>query len=206
MIRSRIAALGLTVALLPGPLAAQRGPDPGDTTVRDSTSEPVAQITAEALDIRSPSASRNLSLWTTVGSLAVGAAFIASGTQTPIGGLGLVFGPATGYWSGGVSGRGWGGVALRSGISVGGALLAVAVCGTDSFGCENEDAALAVLIATGAAMLGSAIHDISTVDDRVRERNERLRAESERPPAVMFAPVISPADGGTVGLTARLGF
>jgi hypothetical protein len=161
-----------------------------------------APASAQVARERSPRAAQSASLWGTVLPAAAGIGMFAAGTENPLVGVGLYFGPALGYWTGGVSGRGWGGIGLRLGIGTAGVLGAYAFCG-DGWSCENEGAATAVLVGAIGGILTSAIHDISTVDDRVAERNERLRAGGGVD--VSVAPTVSPAHGGMIGLVGRIG-
>lgn len=176
--------------------AQNRGFDP---SVHQSVSE--ATETAGAPELKSPAASTRTSLVATILPTAAGIGLFAGGIENPLLAFGLYMGPAAGYWTGGVGGRGWSGVGLRSGIAVGGGLLALALCG-DGWGCENEGAVTAVLLATGAGLVASAVHDIASVDDHVRSRNAELR--QERSTSVSVVPTVSPAGGGTLGFRARV--
>lgn len=123
---------------------------------------------------------------------------------------GLYLGPATGYWYGGASGRGWKGVALRTGVGLGATLMIVAIC---SGGCPlwGDDsgatgAAGAVGLAAAAVILISDAVDIANVTKHVRRRNEELRDRFTRQTRVRLAPAVSPANGGSFGLIGRLSF
>lgn len=168
-----------------------------------SVQQPVSDATGTAgvPELESPSASTRTSLLATIVPTAAGIGLFAGGVENPLLALGLYLGPAAGYWTGGVGDRGWSGVGLRSGIAVGGGLLAMALCG-DGWGCENEGAVTAVLLATGAGLVASAVHDIVSVDDHVEARNEELRQEGST--SVSVVPTLSPADGGTFGFSARV--
>lgn len=196
-IPSILIGLVMTSAVLPVPGHAQ---DPG----RDSSmQQTAAETTIETIgaELKSPTASTRTSLAATVVPTAAGIGLFAAGVENPLLAFGLYLGPATGYWTGGVGSRGWAGVGLRSGIGVGGGLLALAICG-DGWGCENEGAVTAVLLATGAGLIASAVHDIASVDDHVTSRNEELRQQKST--SVSVIPTVSPADGGTLGFTARV--
>jgi len=120
---------------------------------------------------------------------------------------GMYFGPATGYWYAGASGRAWEGVGIRVGITLAGTLAMAAVCsggGCDIFGDDDAMAAAGVVgLVTLAATAYSMIRDIAGADNQVRRHNEELAA-SQGSPRLTIAPVLSPADGGTVGVFGRL--
>ncbi len=201
-IPSILIGLVMTSAVLPVPGHAQ---DPGrDSSMQQTGAEEAVETTIETIEapeLKSPAASTRTSLAATVVPTAAGIGLFAAGVENPLLAFGLYLGPATGYWTGGVGSRGWAGVGLRSGIGVGGGLLALALCG-DGWGCENEGAVTAVLLATGAGLIASAVHDIASVDDHVTSRNEELRKQKST--SVSVIPTVSPADGGTLGFTARV--
>ena len=115
---------------------------------------------------------------------------------------GIYFGPATGYWYAGAPGRGFAGVGVRLGTSlVGGALMAAA--DNDDSGWGLSDGATAVAIATLTGLAISMIYDISSVNNEVRNRNVEMAARHETS-RLTIAPIVSPADGGTVGVLGRL--
>jgi len=120
---------------------------------------------------------------------------------------GMYFGPATGYWYAGASGAAWEGVGTRVGITLVGTLAMAAVC--SGGGCEifGDDSAMALAgvvgLVTLAATAYSMIRDISGVDGQVRRHNNEITAGRESP-RLTIAPVLSPADGGTVGVFGRL--
>lgn len=120
---------------------------------------------------------------------------------------GMYFGPATGYWYAGASGAAWEGVGTRVGITLVGTLAMAAVC--SGGGCEifGDDSAMALAgvvgLVTLAATAYSMIRDISGVDGQVRRHNDAVTAGQESP-RLTIAPVLSPADGGTVGVFGRL--
>lgn len=120
---------------------------------------------------------------------------------------GMYFGPATGYWYAGASGAAWKGVGTRVGITLAGSLAMTAICsggGCDMFGNDDAMAAAGVVgLVTLAATAYSMIRDIAGADNQVRLHNAKLAASHEAP-RLSIAPVLSPADGGTVGVFGRL--
>ncbi len=82
-----------------------------------------------------------------------------------------------------------------------------AVCsggGCNIFGDDSAMAAASVVgLATLAATAYSMIRDIAGADNQVRLHNAELAA-SQASPRLTIAPVLSPADGGTVGVFGRL--
>lgn len=120
---------------------------------------------------------------------------------------GMYFGPATGYWYAGASGAAWEGVGTRVGITLAGTLAMAAVCsggGCDIFGDDSAMAAAGVVgLLTLAATAYSMIRDIAGADGQVRRYNAEVAASQESP-RLTIAPVLSPADGGTVGVFGRL--
>lgn len=120
---------------------------------------------------------------------------------------GMYFGPATGYWYAGASGAAWEGVGTRVGITLAGTLAMAAVCsggGCDLFGDDSAMAAAGVVgLLTLAATAYSMIRDIAGADGQVRRYNAEVAASQESP-RLTIAPVLSPADGGTVGVFGRL--
>jgi len=153
------------------------------------------------------------SLWGTVIPVAVGATWWAAhGLQTGSAstspefatgpGLliagGLIVGPTFGYSSAGMSGRGWRGAGVRTGLTLLSFLPAVAICGWNC-GHGDREADLAwLVIATGSGLsLASAIYDISRV-----ERNVTRHNATRRGPGFSVAPMYVPG-GRSVGI--RLG-
>jgi hypothetical protein len=120
---------------------------------------------------------------------------------------GMYLGPATGYWYAGASGAAWKGVGLRVGISVVTVAVTAALC--SGGGCEmfGDDSAMAAVGIVGLAALGataySLIRDIAGVDGEVRNHNAEVAARQE-PSRLTIAPLISPADGGTVGVLGQI--
>lgn len=122
---------------------------------------------------------------------------------------GMYFGPATGYWYAGASGAAWKGVGTRVGITLAGSLAMTAICsggGCDLFGDDDAMAAAGVVgLVTLAATAYSMIRDIAGADNQVRNYNAELAAsQQQESPRLTIAPVLSPADGGTVGVFGRL--
>jgi len=123
---------------------------------------------------------------------------------------GFYLGPATGYWYTGASGAAWKGVGVRVGISVITVAATAALCSGGGCGIfdEQNGAATAAGI-VGLAALGataySLIRDIAGVDGHVRRHNAEVEARQEAS-RLTIAPVVSPADGGTVGVLGRIRF
>ena len=129
----------------------------------------------------------------------VGALFMATG---------IYLGPVAGYAYAGNAGDGLKGTGIRVGIGLATVGLMYAICsggGCDIFS-QNDDA---MAVATIAGLVGvglimySLIHDISGVDDQVRRHNAELRSRQEAP-RLTLAPILSPANEGTVGVAGRL--
>lgn len=128
-----------------------------------------------------------------------------------IAGLGLYFGPATGYWYGGASGRGWKGVGIRFGTAVVAGAALYAICGVGDSDCsivvEDEGtaaaASLVALAATGV-ILFSAIWDIAKVKGHVRKANDEKLGTHGASLSVM--PVVNPMNGGSAGVVASIRF
>lgn len=126
---------------------------------------------------------------------------------------GMYFGPATGYWYAGASGAAWKGIGVRLGVSLVGASLMTLACAA---GCElgifdsNPDdgglvIASLVAVATVGVVAYSLVRDIAGVDGRVRRRNAEVAARrSESRLSVL--PVVTPRDGGTLGIVATMRF
>lgn len=117
---------------------------------------------------------------------------------------GIMIGPAAGYWTGGVAGRGWKGIGFRGLILGATAATVVGICTIDRCDIfeDEQDATVVALVVTllgGAVIVGSSIIDIVEAPAHVRRANEsRLK--------LSLAPVISPMDGGTFGLAGSLRF
>lgn len=114
---------------------------------------------------------------------------------------GVFFGPSTGYFYSGRTGRAFGGAAIRLGFT---ALTAVGIstaCGGNViWGCEDEGAANVVAL-LGLGLLGlSAVYDIVGAGSAVREWNAR-----HQPPRLSLRPQINPV-ARSGGLAARIEF
>lgn len=212
----------------PGPIPVARLSAPPDREVksglviRSGLRTPVRASPAPRQETVAPNLkSEDTALWLSLGStllpVAVGATMIAlddsEGTLGTAGALiassGLYFGPAVGYWYGGASGRGWTGTGIRFGTGMVAGLAIVAICGSDNCDLFDDDdegamagASLVALAATGV-ILFSAIYDIAKVKSHVRRANEAKSGDSAR---LSVVPIVSPANGGTAGLYARVSF
>lgn len=222
---ARLAAtLALALALLvhPGALDAQQ-PDTPDAvaaqqpdslaTITDGTSNP------------SPAVAGVLSLATTAGPFALGAAL---GDELGLGliGAGVLFGPLSGYAYGDVMDRGVKGLAFRSAVAAGGTLAILALCQTGECnpfrdnppeGDNVSGITLGIVIVGGIVLVGSAAIDVLSAPDHVTRANE-ARAEERareasarvRPPPGMELSVypLLAADGPApgVGVGASLSF
>ena len=177
----------------------------------------IALVTAPAAAQTNASEQKaqRLSLWGTVIPVAVGATWwaahglqtgsastspdLAAGPGLLIAG-GLIVGPTLGYSSAGLSGRGWRGAGIRTGLTLLSFGPAMAICGWNC-GKGDKEADLAwLIIATGSGLsLASAIYDISHVEQNVRRHN------ATRPgPGFSIAPMYAPGQrsvGIRVGAT-----
>lgn len=122
---------------------------------------------------------------------------------------GMYFGPATGYWYGGVSKEAWKGVGIRLGISLATVGLTAAAC--SGGGCDvlgDDDGAWTAVAIVGIAAVGatvySLVHDIAAVGDDVRRRNAAIAAAARQAPRLTLVPTLSPAHGGSVGFVGRI--
>ena len=87
---------------------------------------------------------------------------------------GIVFGPSLGYFYAGKPGRGFAGIGFRTAIGFGALIGAIATCPWSCGpGDGAYDAAWGIMIIGGALVAGSAIYDISKVDNVVRAQNEK---------------------------------
>jgi hypothetical protein len=161
-----------------------------------------------------------LSLAGTVVPMALGLALANTSDGETSSGLGLAlfsygmfFGPATGYWYAGASGAAWKSIGVRLGVSLVGTSLATLACAA---GCElgifdsnPDDGGLViaglVAVATVGVIAYSLIHDIAGVDGEVRRHNTEVAAR-RRESRLSFVPVVTPRDGGTLGVVATLRF
>lgn len=121
---------------------------------------------------------------------------------------GFYLGPATGYWYAGAPGRGLQGTGVRLGISLAAAGLTAAICSGNACNMFGDDdgattaAGIVGLVAFGA-LAYSLVHDIAGADNQVRRHNAEV-AVSRESPRLTIAPVLSPADGGTVGVFGKI--
>jgi len=172
-----------------------------------------------APDLKSEQAAFTLSLASTVLPVALGGVMMAVGdTDSGVGtagsliaGLGLYLGPATGYWYGGASGRGWRGFGIRFGTAMVAGAALYAICGAGDSDCSivvadegTTAAASVVALAATGVILFSAIWDVAKVKSHVREANEAKLANHGASLSVM--PVVNPFDGGSAGLVATISF
>jgi hypothetical protein len=184
-------------------------------TARAQDSMLASGVAAEAREIaglKSESTATLLSLAGTAVPITLGIILANSGDDGGASSLGLAlvsygiyFGPATGYWYAGNSGAGWKGTAVRLGISLATVGITAAICSADNCGFDDDSftvAGIVSLVAIGAITY-SMIHDIAGADNQVRRYNADLAA-SQKAPRLTIAPVLSPADGGTVGVFGRL--
>ncbi len=131
-----------------------------------------------------------------------------SGLAAVLVSYGIFFGPATGYWYAGASSPGWKGTGIRLGISLATVAAIGAICSGDNCNIFGDDdgattaAGIVGLVGLGAIAY-SMIHDIAAVGGPVRQHNRELAARHETS-HLTIAPIVSPADGGTVGVLGRL--
>jgi Na+-transporting NADH:ubiquinone oxidoreductase subunit NqrE len=114
---------------------------------------------------------------------------------------GVVLGPAIGYWSAGMSGRGWKTLGLRTGLFLLSFLPAFAICGWDcTVGDRDYDLAWAV-IASGAGFgAASAVYDLARMKRNVRAHRVRQTA-----PGIGITPTYIPQTH-TLGLRVSVVF
>jgi hypothetical protein len=87
---------------------------------------------------------------------------------------GLILGPAMGYWSAGMAGRGWKSFAIRAGLGVVSFVPAMAICGMDCIADDSNYDVAWVMIATGSGLgLFSAVHDLSRIKSNVERHRSR---------------------------------
>lgn len=144
-----------------------------------------------------------LSLLGTVVPIALGA--VSSDQEGSMSSLllfyGVYFGPGTGYFYAGRSGRVLAGAGMRLGIGLVALVAVVASCGDDwLFGCDDSGAANAAAILGLGGMAASALYDIVSAGRAVREWNARHEA-----PRVTLTPRIDPATRSR-GLAVRVTF
>ena len=114
---------------------------------------------------------------------------------------GIYVGPSLGYFYAGRPGRAFAGIGFRTAIGFGALIGAFATCG---WNCGEGDgaynAAWGIMIIGGALVAGSAIHDISKVDNAVRAQNLKYAG-----PKLSVLPDYSPGQKA-FGLRAKLTF
>ncbi len=112
-----------------------------------------------------PASATWLSTAFTVIPTVAGFALMAGGSETA-GPLlfmgGLTLGPSIGYFSAGRTGRGFAGFGIRTGVFLGSALVAVALC---PVWCDQSEATAAEAVFIGGMVVtaGLAVYDIATV-------------------------------------------
>ena len=118
---------------------------------------------------------------------------------------GFVFGPMIGYQAAGLSGRGWKGVGLRSGLTLLSFVPAMAICGWD---CTTGDSAYDVawlVIATGSGLSAAhAIRDIARVKHNIRGHRGAAGSGGAPEPALSITPTYAP--GRSAGVLVHLSF
>jgi hypothetical protein len=184
----RLVVASLAAVFLAAPVTAQTAPAEGKA-FRLSLWGTVIPVAAGA------------TIWATQGA-PTGNAFTSperSGPALLMAG-GLIVGPTVGYTSAGLSGRGWRGARLRTGLTLLSFVPGLAICGWDCSKGDTEYDLAWLTIAAGAGLsLASAIYDISRVRHNVR------RHHAARPgPGFSVAPSYVPGQrsfGVSVGVT-----
>ncbi len=209
--RAQYAACAGIVALAATSLASPaRAQFPASTGLDES--DGAGALHADALEVpgtRNPGTATLLSAAGTVVPVVLGVVLAGSDDSgSEIGALlftyGIYFGPATGYVYGGSAGRGFAGAGIRSVISLLGYGLMTAACsGGNCGGFGLDGPAVTVGLLTMGGLVTSMVYDMMSVDDEVRRRNEALAAEHWAR-KVTVAPVVSAADGGTVGVVGKI--
>jgi len=106
---------------------------------------------------------------------------------------GLLLGPAVGDWAGGLSGRGFARLGLRSAAFLGGMVGGFAIAWNNS---DQNAASGAVFLGGVGIAAGLAVWDLATLKGAVRRK---------RGQAVSVAPVVQP-DRKTLGIAVHLAF
>ena len=192
----------------------------GPETARSQDAMLASAVAAEAKEIsgmKSADAAMLLSLAGTLVPITMGIVLQSAGSSggdgSPLGGVlfsyGLFFGPATGYWYAGNSTAGLKGAGIRLGILLATGATIVAICSGDNcpmFGPDTgaSGVAAAVGLVGFGALAYSMIHDIAGVDNHVRAHNAKISARQGQQSRLTIAPLVSPADGGTVGVFGRI--
>jgi hypothetical protein len=114
---------------------------------------------------------------------------------------GVILGPAVGYWSAGMSGRGWKSLGLRAALALGSFASGMAICGWScSVGDANYDLAWTG-VATGSGLGAfSAWYDLARMKSNVRQHNDRRATQR-----IAIMPTFDPRTR-TLGLHAGLVF
>ncbi len=113
----------------------------------------------------------------------------------------IIVGPSLGYFYGGMPGRAWLGIGLRT-AGMGGMVLSFVICGWDCGpGDSGYDIAWATFLAGGGLTVVSAIVDIASVKGAVRRQNEKLKEKSDLAVIPMYFPMTN-----TVGMGLSLRF
>ncbi len=140
---------------------------------------------------KSPSTAFKYSLWGTIAPLPTLVLTLPA----------IIVGPSLGYFYGGMPGRAWLGIGLRT-AGLGGMVSSFAICGWDCGpGDSGYDIAWAVFLAGGGLTVVSAIVDIASVKGDIRERNEKLAAKAQLTAGPMYFPMTK-----TVGVGLALRF
>ncbi len=150
------------------------------------------------LNIRSENKAMTTSLIGTFATwgLMVGAWSAGAYELGAVGFFALPVGPSLGYFSTGLKGRAWGGLAIRA-LGLAGVIGGFALAWDD----DGDNAGPAALFFGGGALVvGSTIYDLATLKKAVRKRNGRIQGAS-----LNVAPVLAPKSK-TVGLSLQLGF
>ncbi|HUO51293.1 MAG TPA: hypothetical protein VMT93_02140 [Gemmatimonadaceae bacterium] len=173
----RVVGLGLLVVIMAAPGWGQAA-HAADT------------LAARVARLPSPSTATWLSVGLTVGPALAGAVIASNNAGNAAGSAlflgGAILGPAAGFWYGGVGGKAWPGILIRTGGLV---LMTIGAegCLGDAIGgrsCStNSNGAL---IGGTVLLLGSAIYDMATVGKKVREHDAAL----ER---AMVVPIFVPS-------------
>lgn len=144
MIRPRLLAISLVVALFPAVAPAE--PSPGASTA--------------------------ISLTSTLLPCAIGSVLFVSDAPEvgwTLTAAGVLFGPASGYLYGGRPGRGFAGVGIRAGAAV----VGMAGIGSMFDESSDDRGGAVVALVAAAAIAGSVAVDLALVGRDVRERNQR---------------------------------
>ena len=176
-------------------LAAQVAGAQAITRPRDSA------LVASAMQFPSPRTATWIAVGATVLPMAAGAALSSraqGGSGTALWVTGVLAGPMIGDWYGGTLSSSWSGALLRTGgLAIAAAGASGCSGGTHSLsGCSaGEETAM---LGGAALAVGSALYEIITVGDRVREHND---AEAR----AMVLPLFSPSRR-SVGVEVVVGF